>query len=132
MPVTNATAADMLDAIWSPDGTARSLYLALHIAGASTSTSGNEVPDSNGYARVQVAQNEISITNNVLTITSQQDFPAVTSTGWGTPDVWALWTEGTHGGGSLVAYLAYSGSEITAGTNVRALANDITITVSVS
>ena len=106
----------------------QTLWLSLHTGTGAVSTS-NEV-SGNAYARQEVSSGDWTTSSNVATLNSNIQWPTPTGNGWGTPTRVGLYDASTSG--NLVAYGSISPAvaEITAGSDVDTLANNLSITIS--
>lgn len=105
-----------------PSGT----WLALYTATPTDNTAGTEVPNSNNYSRQAITFDAASggATANAATVT----FPAASGS-WGTITHWAVTDSGTHGGGNIIIYGAFTASKTIGASDVfEVLAGDLDLT----
>ena len=111
-------------------------------AGCTDATYANEVPNSNGYARVSITaaltafkstQNDNTAstgTGGVTSNTAAVNFPTPTGAGWGTVTYWFIADSATYGAGNLLICNALTTSKtINAGDTVSFAIGALTITV---
>ena len=128
MPTTNAGATLMLQPMRGALVAAATKYLALYVGDP---TSGGTEVTGTGYARLARSITQISIANNVLSVTmGEWDDSADVS--WGTPDYVALMSALTGGNVLFYGLLSPALTEIVAGTRVFTNTGDITFTIPLS
>jgi hypothetical protein len=91
------------------------IFCALYTVTPSDTTSGTEVANTNGYARVSIVPNNTNFGTSTLSTLSNSVaiiFPTATTGGWGTIVAAAFLDLATYGGGNML-YWGPLGSSVT-------------------